>query len=173
MKAMTDIETLSSRNDAAVIAIGFCVFDKVQILDKIELLIDPQLAIGHRDPRTIQWWEEQDEHVRMKMFSGMISPWEACQQLVDFFDVYNKCKEVWANPPQFDHVILRHLFDECGVKCPWHYRVERDFRTLKAIAHQHSIDYQRAYEGIDKHDALSDAMAQAHAVMIIEKELGL
>lgn len=85
--------------------------------------------------------------------------------------MYKKCVEVWANPPQFDLIILRHLFDECGVKCPWHYRVERDFRTLKGHAHQLNIDYQPAYANIDKHDALSDAIAQARAVQIIEKAI--
>jgi hypothetical protein len=168
-KLMTDIETLSSRHDAAVIAIGICAFNANEIVDAIEILIDPQLAIGHRNLDTIRWWNEQEEHVREKMFSGIHTPWSACTMLAEFCNNYKNAKEIWANPPQFDLTILRTLFDECGVKFPMHYTTERDFRTLKALAHQLHIDYQSAYEGIDKHDAKDDAIAQARAVQIIER----
>ncbi|KPL28079.1 MAG: hypothetical protein AMJ72_05405 [Acidithiobacillales bacterium SM1_46] len=170
-KLMTDIETLSSRNDAAVIAIGICAFDEHEIFDSMEILIDPALAIGHRNPETVRWWSEQEPHVREKMFSGTLPPWAACDMLARFCGIYKNAKEIWANPPQFDLIILRHLFDECGVKFPMHYRTERDFRTLKALAHQRGIDYQSAYEGIDKHDAKDDAIAQAKATQIILRAL--
>ncbi len=171
MKLMTDIETLSSRNDGAVIAIGLCVFDDYEIIDSMEILIDPVLAIGHRDPRTIKWWWEQDDAVRMKMFSGKETPWGACELFKAFCLQYKKADELWANPPQFDLILLRHLFDECEVKFPMHYRTERCFRTFKASAHKLHIDYQSAYEGISKHDAKDDAIAQARAVQLIIQAL--
>lgn len=168
----TDIETLSSRVDAAVIAIGMCCFKRHEIVETISILIDPQLAIGHRDPRTIQWWSEQEPHIRERMFSGRDEPWLACDKMIRFVKTYEKHLEgFWANPPQFDIIILRYLFDQCGKKFPVHYRKERDFRTLKQLAHAKGINYQAAYEGIDKHDAEADAIAQAKATQIIMQAL--
>ncbi len=165
---MTDIETLASTPDAAVIAIGLCCFKRHEIVETCEILIDPQLAIGHRDPRTIDWWRQQDPQVLKKMFSGTDEPWRACDKMVNFVKTYEKHLEgFWANPPQFDIIILRNLFDRCGKKFPVHFRKERDFRTLKSFAHAKKIDYQSAYEGINKHDAVDDAVAQAKATQII------
>ena len=59
----------------------------------------------------------------------------------------------------------------CGEKFPVHFRKERDFRTMKQLAHAKHIDYQKAYEGINKHDAKDDAIAQARAVQIIMKAI--
>lgn len=169
---MTDIETLASTPDAAVIAIGLCAFNRNEIIDSMEILINPHLAIGHRDPKTIQWWSEQDDAVRDKMFSGKSTPWEACALMTEFCKNYEKHLEgFWANPPQFDIVILRQTFEVCDVKFPIHFRKERDFRTLKQLAHAKDIDYQAAYEGINKHDAKDDAIAQARAVQIIMQAL--
>ena len=179
MRFMTDIETLSSRNDGAIIAIGICAFtahpldDEEEIVDAMEILIDPALAIGHRNLDTIRWWNDQEEHVREKMFSGVTSPWAACAQLTEFCNNYKKANEIWANPPQFDLILLRNLFNECGMKFPMHYRTERDFRTLAKLGQSKHIDYQSAYEGLDKHDAKDDAIAQARAVQIILRNLTL
>jgi hypothetical protein len=169
---MTDIETLSSQVDAAVIAIGLCCFKKHEIVETCEILIDPVLASGHRDPKTIDWWRQQDPVVQQKMFSGENEPWRACDKMAAFIKTYEKHLEgFWANPPQFDIVILRQLFDTYGKKFPVHFRKERDFRTLKSLAHAKGIDYQSAYEGINKHDAVDDAVAQAKAVQIIMRAL--
>ena len=169
---MTDIETLSSQVDAAVIAIGLCCFELNEIVDTCEILIDPVLAPGHRDPKTIEWWRQQDPVVRQKMFSGQIEPWKACDKMASFIKTYEKHLEgFWANPPQFDIVILRRLFDACDKKVPVHFSKERDFRTLKSLAHAKGIDYQSAYEGINRHDAVDDTVAQAKALQIIMRAL--
>ena len=169
---MTDIETLASTPDAAVIAIGLCAFNRNEIIDSMEILIDPHLSMGHRDPKTIEWWRQQDPKVLEKMFSGKETPWAACALMTEFVRNYDKHLEgFWANPPQFDIVILRQMFEVCGAKFPVHFRKERDFRTLKTLAHAKDINYQPAYEGINKHDAKDDAIAQARAVQIIMRAL--
>lgn len=174
---MIDIETLSTKNDAAIIAIGLVAFDPDDQVEELpyggEILINPALALGHRDPATLEWWKSQDPLVCEDMHSGILTPKEACLEIQDFFAIdgaphfHQGVKHVWANSPQFDFVILRNLFDLCKVEYPWHFRDERDFRTLAALAKKYKIDYQAAYAENTKHDAMSDAFAQAAAVQII------
>lgn len=166
-EVMVDIESLSSQPDAAIIAIGLVHFDQEEILDEYEILMDPMLAIGHRSESTIDWWNTQNPKVRDKMMSGELTPWEACEEMVEIVSSWN-CKIIWANSPSFDIALLRSLFAICDVKFPFHFTKERDFRTLANLA---EIDYSAAYRGRKSHDAVDDAKAQAKAVQIIRQEL--
>ena len=85
-----DIETLATTNNAAVIAVGMCAFTLNDILESQLLLIDPRLAIGHRDPKTLAWWNEQDASIREHMFSGQLEPWQACDRMWGFINSYAK-----------------------------------------------------------------------------------
>lgn len=176
VRAMIDIETMSTRNDAAVIAIGTAIFDSEGIIDKQELLLDPRFVPGHRDEDTLDWWEKQDPEVRKRMFSGKLRAPEACKELFHFLRGY-QCKEIWANSPSFDLVILRNLFREAGVtRFPVHFRDERDYRTLTRLAHVLGIDYSEPYETrhpAKAHSALSDAITQAEVVNIILPQLSI
>lgn len=170
--AMTDIETLSSHPDAAVIAIGLCLFDETQILDSCEILIDPRLAPGHRDPDTWKWWNEQDPEVFEKMMSGVLTPWTACEIMAERISEWNP-KALWANPPSFDVVILRHLFRLYHIDFPVHFTKERDFRTMRKFADELDINYREPYEMRSAHDAVDDAVCQAKALQIILRDLAL
>ena len=167
---MIDIETLSTNNDAAIIAIGVAVFNRIEIVDSHLWLIDPIWAIGHRDQRTFdEFWNDREkvsDEVQARMFSGYLKPWEAVDQYRQFMEMYN-LQGVWANPPQFDIVIMRSLFDALELPCPIHWRDERDCRTLFRMARSLGVDLQSAYEGREAHDAQHDAIAQARAIQII------
>lgn len=175
---MVDIETLSTREDAAVVAIGAVIFNAEEILDRTEILIDPAWATGHRDSRTYRdFWmnrSEVPEHVYRRMLSGALTSWEACGKFIEFHNQHRP-KQCWANPPQFDLVILRNMFRGCGMErhFPVHYKAERDCRTLWNLAKAHGLGpkLQHTREGLDKHNALHDAIAQARAVQIINREL--
>ena len=169
---MVDIETLSSQSDAAVIAIGLCLFDEKEIIDSTEILIDPVLAPGHRDPDTYRWWCEQDSQVFNRMLSGDLPPWNACGAMAQVIEEWNP-KTLWANPPSFDIIILRNLFRVYNIEFPIHYTKERDFRTMKAFAKQMGIDYSAPYDERTAHDAESDAICQAKALQIILRDLAL
>jgi hypothetical protein len=156
---MMDIETLASTNTAAIIAIGTVVFDEDRFYAEQEILIDPRLAIGDRSPETWQWWHEQTEETRTMMFSGRRAPWDACQDLQGFLKDLN-VKEVWANPPTFDLVILRSLFAACDEKVPWHWREERCMKTcFNDMIRMGYIPLE--VHNPDKHSAISDARVQA------------
>jgi len=172
LQSMVDIETLSSEPDGAIIAIGLCVFNEGAILDSSEILIDPRLAPGHRNPDTLNWWNEQDPEVFKKMMSGTIPPWTACEIMNEHFKVWEP-KTLWANPPTFDISMLRHLFKMYDQPFPMHYTSERDFRTMKSFAKEMGIDYSEPYNSRTAHDAESDAICQAQALQIILRDLAL
>jgi hypothetical protein len=175
IKAMIDIETMSTRNDAAVIAIGTAIFDSEGIIDKQELLLDPRFVPGHRDEDTLDWWEKQDPEVKERMFSGELRAPEACKELFHFLRGY-QCKETWANSPSFDLVILRELFKEASIlSFPVHYSRERDYRTLTRLADRLGIDCGEPYTRAEHqaHSALSDAITQAEVVNIILPQLSI
>lgn len=168
-RLMIDIETLSTRNDAAVIAIGASVSRFGKIEKTQGMYIDPRLAIGHRSIETLEFWADQPPDVRAKVWGGINNVEKALTWLDDLYRQY-KPDEVWANSPQFDLVILRYAYRAVGRDAPWHFTGERDFRTLKNLARMKGIDYQKAYEGIIKHDPESDAECQLKAVdLILEK----
>ena len=171
-ETMIDIETLSSKPDAAVIAIGICLFDEVEVLESAEILIDPRLAPGRRDKSTLAWWNSQDPEVFRKMMSGTEPPWEACHYLAEIIEDWN-AKVMWANPPTFDISIMRHLYEVVDIPFPIHFTGERDFRTLRKIADLHKVDYREPYAQRTAHDAESDAVCQAHALQIILRDLAL
>ena len=171
-EAMVDIETLSSHPDAAVIAIGLCLFNKDSIIDTSEILIDPRLAPGHRDPDTLEWWNSQDPKVFKKMMSGAIAPWIACEIFRERIQDWQP-RVLWANPPSFDIVILRHLFYLYRIDFPVHFTKERDFRTVRKFADNLGVDYSEPYETRSAHDAVDDAVIQAKALQIMVRDLAL
>lgn len=170
---MIDLETLSTNNDAACIAIGAVGFDAETIFSKFEVLIDPMAVPGHRSASTLAWWDQQNKTTRDRMFSGKTNPMTAYGQWCTWCE-NNDLKFIWGNDPQFDVSILRALGSHYNtIKFPFHFRNERSFRTWTWLAKIQGITYSEAYEGNEAHDALSDAVAQARAVQLIAKKLGI
>jgi hypothetical protein len=166
---MIDIETVAGPPDGAVVAIGAVKFTKGEILDRFEAYIPMGNAIlyGVQDADTMGWWETQEAEVRAKVFGGSEAPYDACMRLGYFS---RGADLVWAKPPTFDITILRHLYKQMGLTFPFHFRAERDARTLIALAAGYGVKYDDCYEGSTKHDPLSDALVQT---MQIQKCLNL
>jgi len=172
-QCMVDIETLSSQPDAAVIAIGLCLFNHKEILDSRQFLIDPRYAPGHRDIDTLEWWQNQDSGVFTKMMSGEAMPWEICHEMYDLCRHEWKTRTIWANAPTFDISILRQLFKLYDIGFPFHFSKEMDYRTVKHFAKEMGIDFNAPLEERSAHDAESDAIAQAKALQIMLRDLAL
>ena len=170
---MVDIETLDVSGTAAVIAIGACVFDLEGLHEEFSATIDVDSAkrYGTTSESVLQWWSTQSEEVRNRMFSGTESPDEAVRKFIAFIR-RNPVREVWANAPTFDCVILNNLFRQLGQRCPWSFREERCVRTVYAIGQQLGIDYGAGYSESGAHDAVVDARNQARAVLIVLRLLG-
>ena len=79
---------------------------------------------------------------------------------------------VWGNGSNFDNRILREAYDHLGMKCPWHYRDDRDMRTYTDMLLQLGVrtgkyapDEHPLTPPDCVHDALADARFQAQVMV--------
>lgn len=179
---MIDIETLSTENDAAIIAIGAVEFDLDSILQQKLWLINPQLASGRRDVSTLEWWAKQrgDNPDLGEIWGGILYENVVAGELFNWltpFKVYRNDQPrsahwVWAGPSTFDLSILKTWYRSQGMLLPWNFRQERDLTTLSRLADELGIDYSgEAFEGFEAHNPLSDCIKQARRCQIILKAL--
>lgn len=180
---MIDIETLSTRSDAAVLSIGLAAFDDQGVTDTCEILIDPKQVFGHIDVGTVSWWMKQSDAARQATFSGGTPQFHAASLMGTFFAHHfdTAAGEVWANGPQFDLEILQHWIDGLiersyvprGSKLPWRYNQARDYRTFMAEWRRLGVpvnDVVGPRSGT-AHSAVDDAAGQARDVIAVRKWL--
>ena len=58
-----DLETLSTRSNAAIVSIGAVAIENLEVVDEFYVNVDPSTckeAGLHIDPLTVEWWAEQD-----------------------------------------------------------------------------------------------------------------
>jgi hypothetical protein len=160
---MLDIETMDSGPTSAVVAIGARLFTINGPSKGFEAFIDPAVAatLGTVSPDTMNWWNKQP--AKDLVFGGKMQPADAWHKFVMFVNEH-KPDTVWANSPSFDCVICRHLADQLKLKFPFHFRDERDFRTMKAVGKDLNVDFEGCWEGMTAHSPLDDATAQAKAM---------
>lgn len=169
---MLDIETMDNGPEAAIIGIGARVFTLEGPGKGFEVFIDPELAsrIGTVGADTISWWNKQE--ARDLVFGGKADPADAFHSFIQFCK-QQKVEFVWANAPSFDCVILRHMAKQTGQQFPFHYRNERDCRTLFALGRAANVDCQDLWENPDRraYVALDDATRQAEVVVRILRQI--
>ena len=170
---MIDIETLSSESNAAVIQIGACAFDiGGDVGEPFSILVKPDLLKTPASLSTVCWWMKQNESARehvAKCDTEGKSPDFALIMLDDY--ISENCHpdvDVWAMPPEFDLVILRHLGNTVGRAMPWRFDRTRDLRTLEKLAGATKKD--RAIATV-AHDAGWDAHAQALTAIAYHKKV--
>jgi DNA polymerase III epsilon subunit-like protein len=159
MNVMIDLETMGSGNKAAIVSIGAVVFENI-ITDKFYCNVDLEssMQVGLTvDASTIEWWLTQPNR-------GDLLPERRTilTALYKFRDWLPANPIVWGNGATFDNVIIRNAFNACGIKCPWAYKNDRCFRTMKNMYPKlHGL-----FTGI-QHNALNDAVTQAIYLMEI------
>jgi exodeoxyribonuclease VIII len=187
-----DLETLSTREDAAIIQIGACipVFDRQYIpVDMQESSYEFEATIAyeqcitsdfHQDTQTMEWWEKQDPSTRSIVFSGQDS-------YIDAFDSFSfwiaSLKSngadvaIWGNGSDFDNRLLSYSLDSLGYHRVWNYQNNRDLRTLKALFPLASSPLGKVelITGVDerKHTALGDARYEARLIDITRSAYGI
>ena len=177
---MIDIETLATRNDAAIIQIGACTFDeKNTFLVSIDQNFYNEADHPyHVDPRTVEWWASQGEEAQESLNMNVVSnPGSALME----FDKWLKStgfqksykfgsRGIWANGVQFDCSILRYAYSQeqgHNDACPWHYRQEKDLRTLYGMFHKVAGTRKVDQTGLVKHRADHDCIRQARGTKLI------
>lgn len=145
-RAMFDLECLSLRSDAAIVAIAVAISDDRNPEAPPQAnawFIDPNLSIGNIDPQTVAWWDQQDETVQRLVLRGTLNPVEALSGLCSFMreagcagGTDKEPREdviVYGDPAMYDLPVLGHLFRQCGIVKPWGYRQEQDARTIRKV----------------------------------------
>ena len=168
--AMIDIETLATDRRAHILSIGAVRFDpyggSVRIADLLPGFY--RAATPYQPGRTVAaetalWWMQQSEEARLH-----VSAPKDAQELAVVLDhlrqYLRSTEEVWSHGSTFDLPILRDAYEQVGMKCPWHYRDERDTRTIFALSKQFGASGEWPEENLLKHHPTSDAAVQAVAI---------
>ncbi len=169
---MLDIETMGTGNYAVITAIGAVKFDPYsdKIDDGFYATVDMESCakLGMRfDGGTIAWWLKQSEEARTAMLEKTQDVRNALEGFRDWFG--KPSVPVWGNGATFDNVIVRNAFTLTGMDCPWSFRHDWCYRTVKNLA---PADLKFENVGM-AHHALDDATAQALHLQKIVRSLGL
>jgi DNA polymerase III epsilon subunit-like protein len=163
---MLDLETMGTSNTAAIVAIGAVEFDPNgepgSFVSKFYVTIDLQsnLDCGMTvDGLTVQWWLGQSDEAR----SALTFEQNLASALYSFQEWFGApSRQVWGNGASFDCVILASAYRKFNVPVPWSFYHERCYRTMKEV---HNTVPR--IEPVVKHNALHDAVAQAHHLQLI------
>jgi len=174
MEVMLDLETLSTRANATILVIAAVKFDRAVTLPDLKntdkfyakITIDSCKAIGlHVDPKTQQWWDEQDPKIRQEAFG---EPREDLKTvLVRFSKWFGDSRTIWSHGATFDIPILAEAYLLCGLEPPWKFWTARDTRTLFELAKIKSEDLPKD----NLHHALYDCWRQIVGVQMALKRI--
>lgn len=173
INVMLDLETLSSKSNAAIVAIGAVAFDKDRVVDDpFYAIIDPNSAekFGHISASTFAWWCQQSVEARAMFATKGVEMIEALAKFNEWCQSYSHHGGIsmWGNGSDFDNVILANTYAQTDFKAPWKFSSNRCFRTLKSLvpAEVQRDLWNKASEGLVHHNAVHDAKRQA--LMAIE-----
>lgn len=167
-----DLETMGTKQDAAIIEIGMVIFDhtgsdgSAHVYKDVSLSISLESAMkygGTTDGGTITWWMDPDRSeardnwaLSAKLASTRALNDVAC--LIRDYSTIQPLPLIWGNGVNFDNAILKSAYERLDVKVPWGYRQDADFRTLKLL--YKDVVPEPAFVGTP-HIALDDARHEA------------
>lgn len=163
-----DIETLSTRFDAAILSIGAVAFnrDTGELGERMyaEVDVDSAMAKGHVSGSTLEWWMQQDGQARQVFISTNKTHLVVALGRLSRFLARHPDAKVWGNGATFDITILEHAYASMGLTVPWKYFNIRDMRTIMEAATALGFDKRSMpFEGT-KHNAVDDAAHQARVI---------
>lgn len=162
---MIDVECAGLPPTGALLSIGAVFFDIQTQTMGPTFLRTVHLATSVRDggtidPSTFLWWLGQSDEARNGVrFGGQ----DICKVLRDFSDwIAETCRHEdvrpWGNSASFDLTIVGGAYKRAGIKTPWYWTNERDFRTVRNL--YPTVEYNPNDKGHGAHNALVDAQFQ-------------
>ena len=151
-----DLETLDTAHTAKVLSIGAACGDETFYCE-VDQALYPQDCGFSASESTIDWWEKQGG---FKKTCEPVSPALAMSSFATWWERVTSVHqdyEVWANSPSFDCKIITYHFEQFAYSLPWKYYMERDVRTVKALAKAMKLPI-RTFK--NPHNALQDALNQ-------------
>jgi hypothetical protein len=169
---MIDLETMGTGYRAAIVAIGAVCFDPYsdEVGDTYYTTATLQSAfdLGLRaDAGAIEFWLKQPDEARREITEGggMLGV-----ALYHFRDWLPSNPLVWGNGSNFDCRVLREAYECAGLRCPFHFRDERDMRTIVNFGRDLGLSIEVQREGVHHH-ALDDAVFQARVIQAWTKTI--
>jgi exodeoxyribonuclease VIII len=166
---MLDLETLSTRKNAAIIQIAAIAFDPstgATLPASFNAFVNDLHQDSHVDISTIAWWLQQDQAARLgaAIEQQGITLGRALLDFSQWYAALGAVEAIWSHGATFDLPVLCSALASCGYKQPWSYRAERDTRTLFALA-PGGMPAVVGTPGGQKHDALYDCEIQIKQVV--------
>lgn len=162
---MVDLETMSTRPDAAIVSIGAVAFNSERIMDSFYVRVDLQSCIdaGLRvDGETVYWWLKQSREAREALEYHRLDIREALEKFSSWRRDY-LLQGLWGNGASFDNAILSTAHRKLDLpQTP--YFIDRCFRTVKSLFPKVDVPDEGTI-----HDALSDAAWQARYMIELAK----
>ena len=156
-QVMLDLETWSTRKDAAIASIGAVKFNFDEIISEfyVNIEIDSNKTFGrHFDRNTIDWWMSKPKETLAAL---KVDPKPLDEALTTFAEWFGpKSLKVWGNSNEFDNVVLGSAFEATGIQQPWKYWDSMDYRTLLNMFNLTKNEFQSGMY----HNALHDARFQ-------------
>lgn len=171
---MIDVESAGLPPNGALLSIGAAFFDlhTETVGPTFNRTIHLASSVKHGgviDPGTVLWWLRQGDEARkavayggepIDLVLGDFSAWIAQTCRVE--DV-----RPWGNSNSFDMTIIGTAYQRLGIKQPWGWWNERDFRTVRAQNPQ--VEYDPSAKGEGGHNALVDAQFQIEHLLKIKR----
>jgi hypothetical protein len=162
MHLMIDLETLATTPDAAVLTIGACKFDprakEIHSTFYERIKLESQEGYGRViNEDTLTWWSQQDPQIQEDAFGEGDDRIDLRDAMKKLYTFGLGTTNVWSHGAIFDVVIIEDICRSFQQAVTWKFWEVRDTRTLFDLA---KVDVR--IEG--KHNALTDAVAQAQAV---------
>ena len=160
---MIDLETLGTSNNAVIVQIGACFFDRytgiVETGIRYNISIDSCLAYGLQvDGGALEFWLNQKNRTWLDNQKPLKDVLEHFKKYIMQQEGIINSKNIttWAHAT-FDFPILINAFKKTKVYFPIGYRSLRDIRTL--------VDLSGGYKPLEEteeatHDALDDCKRQ-------------
>lgn len=172
LNVMIDIETMSTKSNAAITSIGAVTmdFEKGELGKSVFYVpVDLRTSVeknGHLCADTVLWWLTQSKEAIEGMINDVTPLDVALHELSLWLNSHvADGYRIWSNGANFDGVILREAYSNCGMESPWNFRSEMCYRTMR-IMNKHIEAVQ--LNGVS-HNALDDAKYQAmHLIRIME-----
>jgi len=183
MHVMLDLETMGTRPDAPIIAIGAVAFvpdrqhkdgdvDFGGIVSPFYLTVDLGSAVKTGaviEPSTVMWWMKQSDEARgafdREDAYTLTSALAEFQKWIDSLDA--EIVGLWGNGATFDNVILRQSYYRTTVPFYLPFWADKCYRTVKGMYPQVKLERTGTH-----HNALDDARTQALHLLEINRVAG-
>lgn len=172
---MIDLETLGTTADAVIMSIGAVKFDphSSDLDDDVgfyaSISVESNLEKRRRiDEDTLIWWLGQEPAAQAVFREPKQTLGNALESLSDWVGPSPDDIFIWSNGADFDIPMLAHAFRSFDWIPPWYKYGARCFRTMKNLPAAKRVPKA---PNAAKHNAFSDAVAQARTLQAIYAQL--